>query len=83
VTWALYDSREYFDRLLAPMGADQLTALSQSGWDSTRVFRVGVKKMNRLRNKEYQVGYGIDTPTTYNDFIEALKLINECPSAVS
>lgn len=77
MTWALYDSREYFDRLLAPMGADQLTALSQSGWDSTRVFRVGVKKMNRLRNKEYQVGYGIDTPTKYNDFIEALKLINE------
>ena len=38
---------------------------------------MGVKKMNRLRNKEYQVGYGIDTPTTYNDFIEALKLINE------
>jgi hypothetical protein len=44
VTWSLPDSREYFGRLLAPMGVDQLTSLAHSGWDPTRVLRMGIKK---------------------------------------
>jgi len=77
VTWSLPDSREYFGRLLAPMGVDQLTSLAHSGWDPTRVLRMGIKKMNRLRNKDFRVEEGIITPPTYDEFIEALKLISE------
>jgi hypothetical protein len=33
VTWAIVDSREYLGRLMAPIGADQLTVLAQAGWD--------------------------------------------------
>lgn len=77
VTWSLPDSRDYFGRLLAPMGADQLTALATSGWDPTRILRVGVKKMNRLRNKDFQVDEGIITPPSYDEFLEALNLIRE------
>lgn len=77
VTWSLPDSRDYFGRLLAPMGADQLTALAQSGFDPTRVLRVGVKKMNRLRNLDFRVEEGIFTPPTYDEFLEALKLVSE------
>ena len=77
VTWSLPDSREYFGRLLAPMGTDQITALANSGWDPTRILRVGIKKMNRLRNKDYRVEQGIITPSSYGEFMEALKLMNE------
>lgn len=77
VTWSLPDSREYFGRLLAPMGADQLTSLAHSGWDPTRVLRMGIKKINRLRNKDFRIEEGIITPPTYDGFLEALKLISE------
>lgn len=77
VTWSLPDSREYFGRLMAPMGADQLTVLAQSGWDPERVLRAGVKKMNRLRNLECQVGQGFYEPDSYADFIEVMRLMHE------
>jgi len=77
VTWSLPDSREYYGRLLAPMGADQLTTLAQSGWDPSRVFRVGVKKMNRLRNQEYRVGQGIAIPDSYEEFCEVFELVRD------
>lgn len=44
VTWSLPDSREYFGRLMSPMGADELTVLAQSVWDPERVLPVGLKK---------------------------------------
>lgn len=77
VTWSLPDSRDLYSRLLAPMGADQLTSLVNAGWEPTRVLRVGIKKMNRLRNKEFRVEDRIFTPPTYDDFLKALQLINE------
>lgn len=77
VTWSLPDSREYVGRLLAPMGADQLTALAASGWEPTRVMRLGIKKMNRLRNRDYRVEEGIYTPATFDEFLEALALVKE------
>lgn len=77
VTWSLPDSREQLGRLMAPMGADQLTVLGNSGWNPERVLRVGVKKMNRLRNKDFRIREGILIPDSYLEFIEALKLFNE------
>jgi len=77
VTWSLPDSREYLGRLMAPMGADQLTVLAQSGWDPGQVLRIGIKKMNRLRNLEYRVDQGIYQPTDYERFREVLRLIDE------
>jgi len=77
VTWSLPDSTEYYGRLLAPMGADQLTSLAHAGWNPTRVMRVGVKKMNRLRNMDFRVAEGIFTPPTYDEFLEVLQLISE------
>jgi hypothetical protein len=59
------------------MGADQLTALTQSGWDPDRVLRVGIKKMNSLRNIEFRLNEGIITPENYADMLEALRLIDE------
>jgi hypothetical protein len=77
VTWALPDSREFLARLHAPMGADQLTVLAQSGLDLPLVFRIGVKKMNRLRNIEFSLTDGMYVPPTYDAFIEALTLMEE------
>jgi len=76
VTWSLPNSAEYLGRLMAPMGADQLTVLVQSGWDPERVFRVGIKKMNRLRNLDYRIGQGIYQPTGYDQFREVLQLVD-------
>jgi len=77
VTWSLPDSREFFGRVLAPMGADQLTSLAHSGWDPTRVLQMGIKKINKLRNRDFRVEEGIVTPPTYDNFIEAIKIIRE------
>jgi len=77
VTWGLPDSREFLARLHAPMGADQLTVLAQSGLDLPLVFRIGVKKMNRLRNIEFSLTDNVYVPPTYEWFIEALSLMEE------
>jgi hypothetical protein len=77
VTWSLPDSRDLYSRLLAPMGADQLTSLMSAGWEPTRVLRVGIKKMNHLRNREFRVEDRVFTPSTYDDFVKVLQLINE------
>jgi len=77
VTWSMPDSRDFYGRMLAPIGADQLTSLASAGWDATRVLQVGVKKMNRLRNREYRVDGGVYTPPSYGAFREALRLMSE------
>lgn len=77
VTWSLPDSSEYLGRLTAPMGADQLTVLVQSGWDPKNVFRAGIKKMNRLRNLDYQIGEGIYQPGSYEQLLEVLQLVDQ------
>jgi len=77
VTWGLPDSTEFLGRLYAPMGADQLSVLAQSGLDLPLVFRIGVKKMNRLRNLEFSVQDGIYVPPSYDKFVEALDLMEK------
>lgn len=77
ITWSLPDSREYYGRLLAPMSATQLTTLAETGWDPGLVFRVGVRKMNRLRNQEYRVGEGIFVPDSYEQFREVFQLVRD------
>lgn len=76
VTWALPDSREMLGRLHAPMGADEITILTQSGLDAETVFRIGAKKINRLRNLEFELDKGIYAPANYDDFREALELMD-------
>ena len=75
VTWAIPDSREFLGRFYAPVGAHQLTLLAQSGFDLAEVFRVGVQKMNLLRNREFRIRDGEFRPDNYTDFLEALDLM--------
>ena len=77
VTWSLPDSSQQLGLLMAPMGADQLTVLAQSGWDPIQVLGVGVKKMNRLRGLEFNVNEGIYQPANYEQFREVLRLLSE------
>ena len=58
VTWSIPDSREFLGRFYAPVGADQLTLLAQSGFDLVEVLRIGVQKMNLLRNREFHIRDG-------------------------
>jgi hypothetical protein len=77
VTWGLPDSREFLGRLHAPMGADQLSVLTQSGLDRSFVFRIGMKKVNRLRNLEFDLREGLYVPDTFPAFVEMLALLSE------
>lgn len=77
VTWAIPDGRELTGRLYAPLGADQLAVLSQSGFNLVDVFRVGSRRMNVLRNKEFEIESGEFVPNSYEEFIEALTLMEE------
>jgi hypothetical protein len=75
ITWTLPESRAYLGRLMAPLSASQLNVLAESGWGEDRVYRIGIKKMNRLRNKEFQVIDGVFTPNTYKDLLEVFELL--------
>ena len=75
VTWSIPDSKEFLGRFYAPVGADQLTVLTQSGFDLDEVLRVGVQKMNHLRNREFRIRDGEFRPDSYAEFIEALDLM--------
>jgi len=75
VTWSIPDSKAIYGRLNASMGADQILVLTQSGWDPRKVFRIGVRKLNRLQGLSYSIEDGIETPSSYGEFIEALGLI--------
>jgi len=40
------------------------------------VLRVGVKKINRLRNMEFNLADGVYVPSNYDDFLEAMGLLD-------
>ena len=75
VTWSIPDSREFLGRFYAPVGADQLTLLAQSGFDLVEVLRIGVQKMNLLRNREFHIRDGEFRPENYPQFVEAVDLM--------
>ena len=77
VTWSIPDSRDFLGRFYAPVGADQLTVLTQAGFDTADIFRVGTAKMNLLRNREFEIKDGEYVPDNYDEFIEALQLIKK------
>jgi hypothetical protein len=75
VTWSIPDSREFLTRFYAPVGADQLTVLTQAGFGLEDVFRIGVQRMNRLRNKEFSFRDGEFVPESYSEFVETIELM--------
>ena len=77
VTWSIPDSREFLARFYAPIGTNQLTVLTQSGFDLVDVFRVGSRKINLLRNKEFDMETGEFVPGNFNELLEALELIEK------
>ena len=77
VTWSIPESSKFLARFYAPIGTQQLTVLSQSGFDLVDVFTVGSRTMNGLRNKEYSVRDGLLVPSNHDEFREALRLLNE------
>jgi hypothetical protein len=77
VTWSVPESREFLGKMMAPLSADQLTVLVQSGWGEQRLVRLCTKKMNRLRNRSFVVNESAYTPETYEQFKEALLLVEQ------
>ncbi|MDH3982467.1 MAG: hypothetical protein OES84_06130, partial [Kiritimatiellaceae bacterium] len=77
VTWSMPDSREFLSRFYAPIGAHQLTVLSQSGFDLFEVLTIGTRKVNALRNREFNHKEGVYTPSDYDEYIEAIQLMKE------
>jgi len=75
VTWSLPESSEFLGKMMAPLSADQLTVLAQSGWGEERVLKIGAKKINRLRNEDFVVHEGFYTPDSFDKFNEVLSLV--------
>ena len=75
VTWSIPDSREFLARFYAPISTNQLTVLTQSGFDFVDVFRIGSRKINQLRNKEFSSKEGEFVPDNFDELIETLELI--------
>ena len=64
-------------RFYAPIGTDQLTVLTQSGFDFIDVFSIGARKINALPNRTFSMKDGVLVPPDYDAFREALRLIKE------
>jgi hypothetical protein len=77
VTWSIPDSSEMLARFYAPIGTNQLTVLTQSGFDFIDVFTVGARKINALTNRTFSMKDGVLVPSDYDEFLEALRLVKE------
>ena len=77
VTWSIPDSSEMLARFYAPIGTNQLTVLTQSGFDFIDVFSIGSRKINALPNRTFSMKDGVLVPPDYDAFREALRLIKE------
>jgi hypothetical protein len=73
ITFSMPESREFLGRMLAPVGADQLAVLSQSGWGTNRVWGIGIKRINRLENLDVAEQR---QPQTFEQYREAIRLID-------
>ena len=73
ITYSIPESREFFGRLLAPLGAEQLGVLSRAS-GGFKIFKLGVKKMNQLENVSYQ-GSKPTRSATLEQFNDALDLM--------
>ena len=77
VTWSMPDSREFLSRFYAPISAHQLTVLINSGFDIKDVLTMSTRKVNALRNRGYSLKHGLNTPSEYDEFLEAIQLMTE------
>ncbi len=75
ITFAIPDSREFYGRLLAPLSAQQVTSLAEAGWGTEQVFRLTIKKINRLQNIKKAAADAPEIPKSYPQFRELLELI--------
>jgi len=75
ITYSLPESREFFGRMVAPMSSSQLSLLAMGGTGG--FFRMGVKRINRLENVNSYTGWEATTPGTYDEFEEAMDLLEE------
>jgi len=77
ITFSLPDSPEFFDRLLAPIGANRLAVLTHGGWGGSLVARFGIKKINRLENVGGRPMQSIAVPRSFEEFDEAVDLLEK------
>lgn len=72
ITYSIPESEALFGKMLAPLGADQISFLSQIGTpDAT--FRIAVRRINGMPNV-INSSSGLIKPNGYDDFIETLAL---------
>ena len=79
ISYSLPESREFFGRMQAPLSANQLAVLGTSGVGG--FFRMGVKTMNGLQNLSTYTGWEVQRPDSYDEFEEAIALIEELERA--
>jgi len=80
ISFSMPESREYYGRLLAPLSADQVTALVLAGFDSELVFRTSVRGINALQNLNAEFEESSKESLAHAQFREALALIKKLRS---
>jgi len=81
ISYSLPESREFFGRILAPLGADQVGVISQAGGGSLQLIALGVKKINGLENLNIYSDSLVHKPDSYDELMEAMELMVELERA--
>jgi hypothetical protein len=75
ITFSLPESRKYYGMLMAPLSSNQILQLIDGGWNSGDVLRTGLRAINGLKNVNIEYSTYPSAPASYDDFIEAISLL--------
>ena len=77
ITFSLPESRKYYGLLMAPLSSHQILQLIDGGWNSGEVLRSTLRGINGLKNSTIEYTTYLSAPDSYDEFNEALGLIEK------
>lgn len=75
LTYTPLQGDAFIQRLLTPLTLEKLALLYQSGWNLNRVFLLGVRSINGIKNAPRASGPTPGRAPEYKDFLRALAII--------
>jgi hypothetical protein len=77
LTYTPLQGDAFIQRLLTPLTIEKLMLLYQSGWNIKRIFLLGVRSMNNVRNAPRASGPTPGRAPEYGDFSRAVEILLE------
>jgi len=76
-TYQPLQGKGYVDRMLSPVRFDTFLLLNSSGWNTSRLMRCCVQRMNNVKNAPNASGPTPPVPPVYEEFLELADLFHQ------